>query len=90
MTCQQCGERPGQETLKHEGRTTRVCRQCGNGIRDRRRPERVTTREKQKAVVVAAAEAAEETRAAYVKDIMAAQHVSGQPEKEGEADGERD
>jgi len=37
MTCQSCGNRPAKETLKHNGKALRVCRQCANAIRERRK-----------------------------------------------------
>ena len=49
MKCQECGERPRQETMRHEGKTLRVCRQCGNGIRTIRRPKQAAAREKRRA-----------------------------------------
>ena len=81
-TCEKCG-RPAQETLKHKGLTIRVCRQCGNVIREERRPKQAKARAARQEQA-RAARAAPPVKTAEDDDDLPS-HVGDDDEGEGES-----
>ena len=80
MTCEMCGKHDHQETIKHKGLTVRVCRQCGNTIREERRPKQAKARRARQ----------EQAQAARTAPPVAVEEPDDDlpPPVEGEEDGE--